>query len=72
MGELYVNRTDQKAIKEPVVSPEAVDRPYPDCPYLLLDVRDRDQYDRCHIISGMWQSTEVRSSGILRRIYGLF
>uniref|UniRef100_A0A3Q4B2M1 Rhodanese domain-containing protein n=1 Tax=Mola mola TaxID=94237 RepID=A0A3Q4B2M1_MOLML len=51
MGELNVNRNDQKAIKEPVVSPEPVDRPYPDCPYLLLDVRDRDQYDRCHIIS---------------------
>ncbi|XP_033824208.1 centrosomal protein of 41 kDa [Periophthalmus magnuspinnatus] len=27
------------------------DRPYPDCPYLLLDVRHRDQYDSCHIIS---------------------
>ncbi|XP_060933273.1 centrosomal protein of 41 kDa-like, partial [Limanda limanda] len=27
------------------------DRPYPDCPYLLLDVRDLDQYNRCHIIS---------------------
>ncbi|XP_060932710.1 centrosomal protein of 41 kDa [Limanda limanda] len=27
------------------------DRPYPDCPYLLLDVRDRDQYNCCHIIS---------------------
>uniref|UniRef100_A0A8C6TK02 Centrosomal protein 41 n=1 Tax=Neogobius melanostomus TaxID=47308 RepID=A0A8C6TK02_9GOBI len=27
------------------------DRPYPDCPYLLLDVRDREQYESCHIIS---------------------
>ncbi|XP_055009562.1 centrosomal protein of 41 kDa-like [Boleophthalmus pectinirostris] len=27
------------------------DKPYKDCPYLLLDVRDRDQYDSCHIIS---------------------
>ncbi|KAF7707711.1 centrosomal protein of 41 kDa isoform X2 [Silurus meridionalis] len=26
-------------------------RPYPECPYLLLDVRDRDLYDQCHIIS---------------------
>ena len=22
------------------------------CPYLLLDVRDKDAYDQCHIISG--------------------
>ncbi|KAG7259943.1 hypothetical protein CRUP_022812 [Coryphaenoides rupestris] len=26
------------------------EQPYPDCPYLLLDVRDRDQYDQCHIV----------------------
>ncbi|XP_072291650.1 centrosomal protein of 41 kDa [Eucyclogobius newberryi] len=36
-------------------SPDAlgpfVHTPYPDCPYLLLDVRDRDQYDSCHIVS---------------------
>ncbi|NXG22029.1 CEP41 protein, partial [Grallaria varia] len=24
--------------------------PYPDCPFLLLDVRDRDAYDQCHIV----------------------
>ncbi|XP_060100612.1 centrosomal protein of 41 kDa isoform X3 [Heteronotia binoei] len=24
--------------------------PYPDCPFLLLDVRDREAYERCHII----------------------
>nr|XP_056703128.1 centrosomal protein of 41 kDa [Euleptes europaea] len=24
--------------------------PYPDCPFLLLDVRDRDAYEGCHII----------------------
>lgn len=22
------------------------------CPYLLLDVRDKDEYSQCHIISG--------------------
>ena len=22
------------------------------CPYLLLDIRDRDEYDQCHIIPG--------------------
>ncbi|XP_053107196.1 centrosomal protein of 41 kDa [Hemicordylus capensis] len=26
------------------------DGPYPDCPFLLLDVRERDAYDQCHII----------------------
>ncbi|XP_034031803.1 centrosomal protein of 41 kDa isoform X2 [Thalassophryne amazonica] len=31
-------------------SPEHFDSPYPECPYLLLDVRDCDQYDQCHII----------------------
>ncbi|XP_062490625.1 centrosomal protein of 41 kDa [Pezoporus occidentalis] len=29
---------------------EAKDTPYPDCPFLLLDVRDRDAYNQCHII----------------------
>nr|XP_003229180.1 PREDICTED: centrosomal protein of 41 kDa [Anolis carolinensis] len=26
------------------------DGPYPDCPFLLLDVRERDAYDQCHIV----------------------
>ncbi|XP_029952378.1 centrosomal protein of 41 kDa [Salarias fasciatus] len=30
--------------------PGPAERPYPDCPYLLLDVRDREQYDCCHVI----------------------
>uniref|UniRef100_A0A8C7C0R4 Centrosomal protein 41 n=1 Tax=Neovison vison TaxID=452646 RepID=A0A8C7C0R4_NEOVI len=30
--------------------PTAKDKPYPDCPFLLLDVRDRDSYQQCHII----------------------
>ncbi|XP_055974367.1 centrosomal protein of 41 kDa [Sorex fumeus] len=30
--------------------PNAKDRPYPDCPFLLLDVRDRDSYQLCHIV----------------------
>ncbi|XP_034734797.1 centrosomal protein of 41 kDa isoform X2 [Etheostoma cragini] len=51
VGELNVNRNHQKMENESVSSPEVADRPYPDCPYLLLDVRDRDLYDRCHIIS---------------------
>ncbi|KAA8590370.1 hypothetical protein FQN60_014304 [Etheostoma spectabile] len=44
-------RNHQKTENELVSSPEVADRPYPDCPYLLLDVRDRDLYDLCHIIS---------------------
>jgi len=24
------------------------------CPYLLLDIRDKDEYDQCHIIPGMF------------------
>ncbi|XP_024911841.1 centrosomal protein of 41 kDa isoform X2 [Cynoglossus semilaevis] len=34
-----------------VPGPVVPDGPYADCPYLLLDVRDRDLYDSCHIIS---------------------
>ncbi|RMB90276.1 hypothetical protein DUI87_33309 [Hirundo rustica rustica] len=30
--------------------PQAKERPYPDCPFLLLDVRDRDAYEQCHIV----------------------
>ncbi|KAM9389308.1 centrosomal protein of 41 kDa [Phaethornis superciliosus] len=32
------------------VDTQAKDMPYPDCPFLLLDVRDRDAYDQCHIV----------------------
>ncbi|XP_034542137.1 centrosomal protein of 41 kDa [Notolabrus celidotus] len=51
VGELNLDRNNQKKESEPVFSCESADRPYPDCPYLLLDVRDRDLYDCCHIIS---------------------
>uniref|UniRef100_A0A8D1YW73 Rhodanese domain-containing protein n=1 Tax=Sus scrofa TaxID=9823 RepID=A0A8D1YW73_PIG len=30
--------------------PNTKDKPYPDCPFLLLDVRDRDSYQQCHIV----------------------
>ncbi len=23
------------------------------CPYLLLDIRDKDEFDQCHIITGI-------------------
>uniref|UniRef100_A0A672Z0L1 Centrosomal protein 41 n=1 Tax=Sphaeramia orbicularis TaxID=375764 RepID=A0A672Z0L1_9TELE len=47
VGELNLDKGNH----QPMLSSEPGDRPYPDCPYLLLDVRDRDQYDRCHIIT---------------------
>ncbi|XP_029009949.1 centrosomal protein of 41 kDa isoform X2 [Betta splendens] len=51
VGELNVDRNSPKTANTLLSSPEPVDSLYPDCPYLLLDVRDRDQYDLCHIIS---------------------
>ncbi|CAJ1056104.1 centrosomal protein of 41 kDa [Xyrichtys novacula] len=51
VGELSLDKNNQKKENDSPLSPEPADRPYPDCPYLLLDVRDRDLYDRCHIIS---------------------
>lgn len=44
-----------------VCGPQSWESPYPDCPYLLLDVRDRDEYDQCHVISGELQV--IRSGG---------
>lgn len=48
VGELTVDPV--RPGSDPGLSPDP-DRPDPDCPYLLLDVRDRDEYDRCHIIT---------------------
>ncbi|XP_037308054.2 centrosomal protein of 41 kDa [Pungitius pungitius] len=48
VGEMNVDQNHREA---PAPGPQPAIGPYPDCPYLLLDVRDRDQYDRCHIIS---------------------
>ncbi|KAM6293484.1 centrosomal protein of 41 kDa [Porphyrio hochstetteri] len=45
VGELDVDKDTPKKVDAP-----AKDTPYPDCPFLLLDVRDRDAYDECHII----------------------
>lgn len=50
VGELNLDRNHQQQ-SESMFSGEPADRPYPDCPYLLLDVRDRDLYDGCHIIT---------------------
>ncbi|KAK2842703.1 hypothetical protein Q5P01_012903 [Channa striata] len=51
VGELNLDTNNQKMLSESLSSPGPTDMPYPDCPYLLLDVRDRDQYDVCHVIS---------------------
>ncbi|MCI4380346.1 hypothetical protein PGIGA_G00239160 [Pangasianodon gigas] len=52
VGELDLDKDGPRSVNlTPLSSPCAAERPYPDCPYLLLDVRDRDLYDQCHIIS---------------------
>ncbi|XP_066174994.1 centrosomal protein of 41 kDa [Sylvia atricapilla] len=45
VGELDVEKDSPKE-----EDPQAKERPYPDCPFLLLDVRDRDAYEQCHIV----------------------
>ena len=55
VGELDLERNGRATTVRmtPELSPPRwAERPYPDCPYLLLDMRERDQYDQCHIISG--------------------
>ncbi|XP_049578684.1 centrosomal protein of 41 kDa isoform X1 [Syngnathus scovelli] len=49
VGELNMNGDKAKAANEDLDAD--AEKPYQDCPYLLLDVRDRDLYDQCHIIS---------------------
>ncbi|XP_009873368.1 PREDICTED: centrosomal protein of 41 kDa, partial [Apaloderma vittatum] len=45
VGEMDIEKDAPKKADVP-----AKDTPYPDCPFLLLDVRDRDAYDQCHIV----------------------
>ncbi|XP_028939586.1 centrosomal protein of 41 kDa, partial [Antrostomus carolinensis] len=45
VGELDIEKDSPKK-----AGAQAKDMPYPDCPFLLLDVRDRDAYDQCHIV----------------------
>ncbi|KAM8982567.1 centrosomal protein of 41 kDa isoform X1 [Sarcophilus harrisii] len=45
VGELDL---DKESLKK--TEPSSKDKPYPDCPFLLLDVRDRDSYNQCHIV----------------------
>ncbi|NXC34852.1 CEP41 protein, partial [Campylorhamphus procurvoides] len=46
VGEMDIEKDSPKKEEES----QAKDLPYPDCPFLLLDVRDRDAYDQCHIV----------------------
>nr|XP_045367015.1 centrosomal protein of 41 kDa isoform X2 [Camelus bactrianus] len=48
VGELDL---DKGLVKK--AEPNTKDKPYPDCPFLLLDVRDRDSYQQCHIVGGL-------------------
>ncbi|NWX64166.1 CEP41 protein, partial [Promerops cafer] len=45
VGELDIEKDSPKR-----EDTQAKERPYPDCPFLLLDVRDRDAYEQCHIV----------------------
>uniref|UniRef100_A0A8D2DS14 Centrosomal protein 41 n=1 Tax=Sciurus vulgaris TaxID=55149 RepID=A0A8D2DS14_SCIVU len=45
VGELDL---DKGLVKK--AEPSTKDKPYSDCPFLLLDVRDRDSYQQCHIV----------------------
>lgn len=56
---MNLNSDDQRLREEEVVSSGSADASYPDCPYLLLDVREREQYEQCHIISGRWRSLSL-------------
>nr|XP_026654920.1 centrosomal protein of 41 kDa [Zonotrichia albicollis] len=47
VGELDVEKDSPKKEEQ---DSQARERPYPDCPFLLLDVRDRDAYEQCHIV----------------------
>lgn len=46
-----VTGTGELDSSEEDTDPDVAQEP-PICPYLLLDVRDKDDYDKCHIISG--------------------
>ncbi|XP_078678526.1 centrosomal protein of 41 kDa-like isoform X1 [Branchiostoma floridae x Branchiostoma belcheri] len=51
MGELDMNAMD-KAVHNPPPKPQVakIDQPYKNTPCLVLDIRDGDSYNQCHII----------------------
>ncbi|KAM3924281.1 centrosomal protein of 41 kDa [Leptodactylus fuscus] len=51
VGELDLdNDPKETREKDPLSSSRTLQKPYLDCPFLLLDVRDRDCYDQCRVI----------------------
>lgn len=56
-----MNFKDDNLENDSFIKPTRSEKPFPDCPYLLLDLRDREDFDSCHIISGMRQSLDVTS-----------
>uniref|UniRef100_A0A8C3T7K0 Centrosomal protein 41 n=1 Tax=Chelydra serpentina TaxID=8475 RepID=A0A8C3T7K0_CHESE len=50
VGELDIDKSLRKKSDANAKDANGKDKPYPDCPFLLLDVRDRDAYDQCHIV----------------------
>ncbi len=52
MGELDVSNSDSTPCSSPHQSPVSQLPQTTLCPYLLLDVRETDEYDKCHLITG--------------------
>ncbi|XP_073437078.1 centrosomal protein of 41 kDa [Dendrobates tinctorius] len=62
VGELDLdNDPKMTSRKGPVCSPRSLEKPYQDCPFLLLDVRVEDCYDQCHIIGAYSYPTAMLS-----------
>lgn len=53
VGEMSLKSKDHSLENEAGFKTTPSEKPCLNCPYLLLDLRDREEYDCCHIISGM-------------------
>uniref|UniRef100_H2V3L5 Centrosomal protein 41 n=1 Tax=Takifugu rubripes TaxID=31033 RepID=H2V3L5_TAKRU len=53
VGEMDLKLKDDNLGIKAVYKNMPPEKPCPDCPYLLLDLRDREEFDSCHIISGL-------------------
>uniref|UniRef100_A0A674N5D1 Centrosomal protein 41 n=1 Tax=Takifugu rubripes TaxID=31033 RepID=A0A674N5D1_TAKRU len=51
VGEMDLKLKDDNLGIKAVYKNMPPEKPCPDCPYLLLDLRDREEFDSCHIIS---------------------
>jgi len=52
-GELKLKDEQEQAAAPPPPVPELLFQPYDQKPYLLVDVRDKDEYNQCHIITSL-------------------